>query len=77
MYNDCHKDCASEMLIKARVYNETMVSLLMDSFTELFPTRESVLRMISGNYVSEDDLDKRVLAKLTRDLARDFRMEPL
>jgi hypothetical protein len=76
-YNACHKDYASEMLIKARVYNDTIINLLMDSFSDLFPTRESVLRMITGNYVSEQDLDKRVLAKLARDLARDFRIDSL
>ncbi|ARU61219.1 hypothetical protein CBW65_09490 [Tumebacillus avium] len=74
IYNDCHKDYVSEMLISRYVYNDTMIKMLMDTFNDLFPSRESVLRLLAGNYLGLQDQGKRVLAKLTSDLVREFKI---
>jgi ribosomal protein S6 len=35
----------------------------------LFKNREDVLRLLIGNYVNEEDLGKRPLAKLIKDIS--------
>lgn len=71
LYNT-HKDHVLDLLLTARIYNSSKIDSLLADFPDLFPTRESLLKMITSNQVSLDDLGKRVLAKLYRDISRDF-----
>lgn len=65
-----HKDYALELIHKNIVYNEDYINSLYQQYEGiLFKNREDVLRLISSNYIEEQDLGKRPLAKLTRDIA--------
>ncbi|MBL4648249.1 MAG: hypothetical protein JKY03_00855, partial [Aureispira sp.] len=64
-----HKDYALELIHKNIVYNEDYVDSLYQQYEgTLFKNREDVLRLITTNYIEEQDLGKRPLAKLTRDI---------
>ncbi|MGG0338135.1 hypothetical protein [Priestia aryabhattai] len=67
-----HKDYVQDIIINAIVYSESEIQNLLDAFPDLFVERKDVLRMITSNYISKEELDKRVLAKLTRDIWQEF-----
>ncbi|HDR4425384.1 hypothetical protein IQ781_06255 [Bacillus sp. N447-1] len=71
IYN-LHKDYVAEILLKSVIYNEDFVNSIYSSYPHLFTGKEEILRLITSNYVSADELDKRVLAKLTYDIASEF-----
>lgn len=73
LYNE-HKDYVSDLILKARVYNEDHIRQLYSTFPELFPTETDVLRLISGASLSEDDYPKKTLSKLTTDLMEDLKL---
>lgn len=68
-----HKDYVAELLMKAMIYNKDGIQHVINTFPELFKTREEAMRLITSNYVSLPDLEKRVLAKLTRDICTDLK----
>ena len=68
LYNE-HKDIVSEILIKSEIYNESYIEELMQNYEgTLFKNEEDLLRLIFGGYVSDEDLGKRPLSKLTKDM---------
>lgn len=67
-----HKDYVSEMIRKSIVYNESRINELLDQYPGLFKDRDDVLQMIVSNYICDDELDKRPLAKLTKDICEEF-----
>lgn len=68
-----HKDYALELIHKNIVYNEDYINSLYQQYEgTLFKNREDVLRLITTNYIEEQDLGKRPLAKLTKDLVEDL-----
>lgn len=70
-YN-CDKNYVIELIRKSIVYNESRISELLDQYPELFEDRDDVLQMIVSNYICDDELDKRPLAKLTKDICEEF-----
>lgn len=73
LYN-FHKDYVSELMKKAIIYNESRIDELYTQYPELFSGREEVLQIVVSNYIGIDDLGKRPLAKLTRDIAEELGM---
>lgn len=69
-----HKDYIAEIIVKSRSYNEEHIKALVAAFPDLFTGKEEVLRYLFGNYTSIDGLEKRVLAKLTRDISAEFKL---
>ena len=68
LYNE-HKDIVSEILIKSEMYNESYIEELMQNYEgTLFKNEEDLLRLIFGGYISDEDLGKRPLSKLTKDI---------
>ncbi len=68
LYNE-HKDIVSEILIKSEMYNESYIEELMKNYEgTLFKNEEDLLRLIFGGYISDEDLGKRPLSKLTKDI---------
>lgn len=68
-----HKDYIRELIRKAIVYNESRIDELFNEYEgSLFNSREDVVSMIVSNYIDDEDLDKRVLAKLTKDISEEL-----
>ncbi|WP_343348738.1 hypothetical protein [Terrisporobacter petrolearius] len=67
LYN-FHKDYVRELIKKAIVYNESRIDELYTEFPELFSSKEEVLQMVISNYICDEDLGKRPLSKLTKDI---------
>lgn len=63
-----HKDYASEIIKKARVYtNSDAQKLICDIGASMGITPEEVERFYLGNYLDGNDLQKRPLSKMTKD----------
>lgn len=73
IYNE-HKDYVKEIIQRNITYSDSYMNSLFNQFEgTLFSNIGELQRMISGNYVSEEDLDKRVLAKLSQDISEELR----
>ena len=71
LYNS-HRDYVGEILVKSMMYNDSKIDALQHEFPRLFPTKESVVRLLHSNYIDSSDWDKRVLSKLTYDVTQEF-----
>ncbi|WP_321369882.1 HNH endonuclease domain-containing protein [uncultured Draconibacterium sp.] len=70
IYNT-QKDVVEEIFWLATAYNESRIEELSD----LLGLSESVVkRLVLGNYVNEDDIHKRPLAKFQQDIARQLKL---
>jgi len=67
-----HNDVAQEILLKRHIYNDSRIDELWEQYgNNIFNSKEEIVQMITGNYIKDEDLGKRPLSKLTRDIARD------
>lgn len=71
-----HKDYAGEILTKAYVYNNSTIEALFAAFDigghRLFTSRAEIKELIMGNFLHPDRFHKRILSKLTKDIAEEF-----
>lgn len=68
IYNN-HKDIILELIQKSVMYNESYIEELMKNYEgTLFKNEEDLLRLIFGGYINDEDLGKRPLSKLTKDI---------
>ena len=64
-----HKDIVLELIQKSIMYNESYIEELMKNYEgTLFKNEEDLLRLIFGGYIADEDLGKRPLSKLTKDI---------
>ncbi len=72
VYNQ-HKDYAMEIYKKSIMYSDEYLESLFKQYEgTLFKNMEQLKGMIFGNYISEDEIQNRPLAKLTRDIAEEL-----
>jgi hypothetical protein len=65
-----YKDVVQELIHRRQVYSDSYIDELFQNFEgSLFRTREDVLKLVLGNYITEEELRKRPLAKLTKDIS--------
>ncbi|MED3447911.1 hypothetical protein P4483_29110 [Bacillus thuringiensis] len=69
IYNE-HKDIVAELLQKKIVYTNDYIDSIYKEHGNIFYSNDDVYKMIIGNYIAEDDLEKRVMAKFTKDIAK-------
>lgn len=69
-----HRDYVIEILKKSAMYNESRINELLndEKYLSLFDSKEELISIILGNYTYEEDLSKRVLSKLTKDIWEEF-----
>ncbi|MGM0623723.1 MAG: hypothetical protein ACQESH_06845 [Campylobacterota bacterium] len=69
LYNK-HKDIVLELIQKAQIYNESYLDELYQNYEgTLFKNREDLLRLVTCAYVSDEDLHRRPLSKLIKDIS--------
>ena len=70
-----HKEIALELIQKEAIYNESYLDELLTQYEgTLFKNREDLQRLISGGYVSEDEINKRPLSKLIKDISQELEL---
>ena len=73
-------DCIEPTVIftiksKNAIYNESYLDELITQYEgTLFKNREDLLRMVSGGYVSEEEIGKRPLSKHIKDISQETRI---
>jgi 5-methylcytosine-specific restriction endonuclease McrA len=74
LYNE-HKDIVLELIQKAQIYNESYLDELMQNYEgSLFKNREDLMRLITCGYVNDEDLHKRPLSKLIKDISEELEL---
>lgn len=71
LYNK-HSDFVRQILEKIKIYNDDMINEILRNHPNLFSSEKEVVQMIFGNYLEIEDLSRRPLAKLTRDICNEF-----
>lgn len=72
LYNE-HKDIVLELIQKAEIYNESYVDELFNRYEgTLFKNREDLMRLVTCGYVNDEDLHKRPLSKLIKDISEEL-----
>ena len=62
-----HKDIIAELLQKREIYSDSYIEDLLNQYEgTLFKNCEDLLRLITCGYVSDEDLHKRPLSKLSK-----------
>jgi len=73
-----YKDIVGDLYEKAYIYNKSRKDELLKIQTEngnlLFNDKNELNRLLAGNYISEDDLLKRPLSKLTKDISEQLKL---
>lgn len=65
-----YKDSVEEVIWKYKVYNKAGRQALINSFGSLLPGMDKWNRFVLGNYDKEEEIQKRPLAKLIQDVAK-------
>lgn len=72
LYNK-HKDYVSEILQRALTYSEPYINQLFEQYEgTLFSSISDIKRMVTSNYTSDEELERRVLSKLNRDISEEI-----
>ncbi len=69
-----HKDYVREMIQKAIIYNEVYSEDLYNDFPKIFVDEKDARNMMLSNYTDIENLEKRPLAKLTKDIAMELKI---
>ncbi len=70
-----HKDIVLELIQKAQIYNDSYIDDLLKNYEgSIFKNREDLLRLITCGYVNDEDLNKRPLSKLIKDIAEELEL---
>jgi len=74
LYNE-HTDIVSELILKRQIYSDSYIDELFQLYEgTLFKNREDLLRLITCGYMSDEDIDKRPLSKLIKDISEDLEL---
>lgn len=74
LYNE-HKDIVLKLVQKAQIYNESYIDELYQKYEgTLFKNREDLLRLITGGYIEDKDINKRPLSKLIKDISEELEL---
>lgn len=67
-----HTEYVQEIIKKSIMYSKDKVEEITSEFPGLFSSREEIYRIIFGNYIVEEQLGNRPLAKLTKDICEEL-----
>ena len=69
-----HKDYVREIIQKTIVYSEDYSNDLYNNFSDIFENELDARNMMLSNYTDIESLEKRPLAKLTKDIAMELKI---
>ena len=69
---ELHTDYVQELIRKAKLYDKVKIEEYLRVYSDLFYSKEEILRIIFGNYIQEKDHGKRPLAKLTVNILKEL-----
>jgi len=70
-----HKDIVLELIQKEAIYNESYLDELLTQYEgTLFKNREDLQRLIGGGYITDDEISKRPLSKLIKDISQELNL---
>ena len=70
-----HKDIVLELIQKSIIYNESYIDELFNRYEgSLFKNREDLLRLITGGYITDEEIGKRPLSKLIKDISEELEL---
>jgi len=69
---DKHKDYVKDIAWNHHIHSQEKIDEIMRKFPQLFTTEEELIATIYMNDIREENLGKRPLAKLTRDIYREL-----
>ncbi|ROR41002.1 hypothetical protein [Caminibacter pacificus] len=68
-----HKDIVLELIQKKYMYNEDYLNELFKKYEgTFFKNLEDLMRLVSGGYVSDSEINKRPLSKLIKDISEEL-----
>lgn len=67
-----HKDYVKEIIDKRIMYDESRIDELYNEYTGLFGSKEELIQTIFGSYIQNEDLGKRPLSKLAKDILEEY-----
>jgi uncharacterized protein (TIGR02646 family) len=75
IYNEGYTDIVQELIQKSQIYNESYIDELYQNYEgTLFKNREDLLRLINCGYINDEDIDKRPLSKLIKDISEELEL---
>lgn len=74
LYNE-HKDYIKEIMDKAIAYNSSYYDSLIESFRHMGLNVQDIDNLIWGTYTENDQINKRPLSKLTRDILEHYKIK--
>ena len=75
IYNEGYTDIVQDLIEKAEIYNESYIDELYTQYEgTLFKNREDLLRHIIGGDINDEDIDKRPLSKLIKDISEELEL---
>jgi hypothetical protein len=79
-YNGCnghcgHKDYVSEIVFKAQAYSNLYYETLIDTFKNQGLSGTEMNLLIFGNYIESENMNKRPLSKLTKDILEQLKIK--
>jgi hypothetical protein len=70
-----HKDIVLELIQKREIYPDSYISELMKNYEgKLFSSRDDLMRLITCGYVKDEDINKRPLSKLIKDISEELEL---
>ena len=75
IYNEGYQDIVQDLIQKSQIYNDTYIDELFTQYEgTLFKNREDLLRLITCGYINDEDIDKRPLSKLIKDISEELEL---
>ena len=71
---ETQKDLVEELILKAKIYDDSYKQTLIKSFPKLFTNASLSNRFFLGNYIDPEDIHKRPMAKFVQDIARQLEL---
>ena len=72
VYNK-HKDIVLELIDKYHAYNNSAIEVILKD-TKIFSSKADLERLITCGYMIDEDLDKRPLSKMTKDIYEQLKL---